>query len=186
MSKKVTINDLHKEMASMEEANKMRNDSILAALKSFFGFSKRASDIHLSAIKAHDDKSNKRSDIQLHAVKAHDARSEERTKRIIGEVRRNANNRKKSIGLLIFALIAGALLAYVSYWFVIDSNLCRLGGLWREVVQRDSWGNIIPNSYTYELVEGAKIIWGALSVAIGSAVAVLLHASIPWYRREEV
>ena len=185
MSKK-TINDLSREIASMEEANNRRNDSILAALKSFFGFSRRASDAQLSAIKAHDNKSNKRSDAQLFAIKSHDRKSEERTERIIGEVRRTANNRKKSIGLLILVLIAGALLAYASYWFAIQSDLCHLGGLWREVVQRDSWGNIIPGSYTYELVEGAKIIWGALSAAIGSAVAVLLHAVIPWYRREEV
>ncbi len=186
MSTRKTINDLSREIASMEEANNRRNDGILAVLKSFFGFSQKSADATHSLIKAHDSDMKKGFDAQLSVVKAHDKKSDERAERIIGEVRKNSVNRKKSFGLLLLVIIIGAVLALASYWFVIDSGLCHLGGLWREVVQRDSWGNIIPNSFTYELVEGAKIIWGALSAALGISVAALLHAIIPWYNREEV
>jgi hypothetical protein len=112
------------------------------------------------------------------------SREEARTGKVINEIRKNSANPKKSWGLLILVIAIGIAIAALSYWFVIQSNLCHLGGLWREVVQRDAVGNIIPGSYTFELVEGAKAIWGALSVAMGAAVAALLHAIIPWYREE--
>lgn len=185
MSKK-TINDVYVQLAAMEEANVRRADGILATIKRFFSVHQRSVDAQLAVMKQHDGDTKKGFDANLALTKEHDKRSEARKNEIVREVRKNSANRKKSIGLLILVLIIGAALAYGLYWYVIQSGLCHLGGLWREVVQRDSWGNIIPNSFTYELVEGAKVIWGALSVAMGGAVAALLHAIIPWYRREEV
>lgn len=131
------------------------------------------------------DKRNQTGFDATHALMGeHDSREEARTGKVISEIRKNSANPKKSWGLLILAVTVGVVLAALSYWFVIHSGLCHLGGLWREVANRDAAGNIIVGSYVFELVEGAKVIWGALSVAMGAAVAALLHAIIPWYREE--
>lgn len=117
-------------------------------------------------------------------LKEHDKRDAERVRYLGKKIDEINPDRKKSFGLLILVIIIGAIIAIASYWFVIQSNLCHLGGLWREVVNRDVYGNIIPGSTSFELVEGAKVIWAAMSALLGASFAALIHAIVPWYRKE--